>query len=457
MATLFGVNLRNIRSPIVVFASWGDNITPPQQALNWIPDLYDSVKEIQDNEQTIVYFLHEQVGHLGIFVSAGVANREHAEFASALDLIDVLPPGLYEAIIRDTTPDMPGLMGSDDRHVIRFEPRDIADILALGHGRESERPFELVRHVSKMNQAAYDKFVSPMMQMFSSEMSAMTLRNLNPARFDRLLLSDSNPLLKAMKPLAELVRANRQPVSPDNPLHQLEKQADTAICKAWDSYRDARDALYERTFKAIYESPLAAAMTGFKPDMDMAQRAHANNHCAEQEEMMRQRRAEHETWFDHGSPETGFLRLLIFVAAGNGVVDERPFNGIRRVMLESGLDKTVSLQQLKETIKQQTFLVRMDEPRALSSLTNLLTTAAERQRALNLARELLSMSGPISAEKEGRLQRVAEALGLEATAPATFKPSSAEPATGTKPKPKPQANRAAAAFPASDKPARRKK
>ncbi len=31
------VDIRNIRTPIVVFASWGDNITPPQQALNWIP------------------------------------------------------------------------------------------------------------------------------------------------------------------------------------------------------------------------------------------------------------------------------------------------------------------------------------------------------------------------------------------------------------------------------------
>jgi pimeloyl-ACP methyl ester carboxylesterase len=408
------VNLRNIRSPIVVFASWGDNITPPQQALNWIPDLYDNVEEIRDNEQTIVYFLHEQIGHLGIFVSSGVANREHSEFASALDLIDVLPPGLYEAIIRDTTPDMPGLQGGDDRHVIRFEPRDVADILALGDGREGERAFELVRHVSQMNQAMYDKFLSPMMQMFSSEISATALRNLNPARSDRLLFSDSNPVLKALKPLADIVRAQRKPVAPDNPLLELEKQTDAAIRNAWDSYRDARDAMYERTFKAIYESPWLAAMTGFKPDM--AQRSRANNHSEEQEAILRERRAEHETWFDRGSPETGFLRLMIYVASGNGVVDERPFNGIRRLMRERGLDKTVSLQQLKDTIKQQTFLVRMDEQRALSSLASLLTTESARQRALDLARELLSLTGPISVEKEGRLQNVAQALGLKTRA-----------------------------------------
>ena len=91
------IDLRNIRSPIVVFCSQGDNITPPQQALGWILDLYDDVDEIRSYGQTIVYSVHESVGHLGIFVSGGVARKEHGEFASNIDLIDVLPPGLYEA------------------------------------------------------------------------------------------------------------------------------------------------------------------------------------------------------------------------------------------------------------------------------------------------------------------------------------------------------------------------
>ena len=41
------IDLRNIASPILVFCSKGDNITPPQQALGWILDLYDSVDEIR--------------------------------------------------------------------------------------------------------------------------------------------------------------------------------------------------------------------------------------------------------------------------------------------------------------------------------------------------------------------------------------------------------------------------
>jgi poly(3-hydroxyalkanoate) synthetase len=95
------IDLRNIRSPIVVFCSWGDNITLPQQALDWIIDLYDSEQEIVANGQTIVYTIHKTIGHLGIFVSGKVATKEHGELVSCMDLINVMPPGLYEAVITE--------------------------------------------------------------------------------------------------------------------------------------------------------------------------------------------------------------------------------------------------------------------------------------------------------------------------------------------------------------------
>lgn len=86
------IDLRAINSPIVVFCSKGDNITPPQQALDWILDLYDSEDDIRAWGQTIVYTVHDHIGHLGIFVSGQVARKEHDEFAHNIDLIDVLPP-----------------------------------------------------------------------------------------------------------------------------------------------------------------------------------------------------------------------------------------------------------------------------------------------------------------------------------------------------------------------------
>jgi pimeloyl-ACP methyl ester carboxylesterase len=126
------LDLRRIRSPIVVFCSEGDNITPPPQALGWILDLYDSVDDIRSHGQTIVYSVHQKVGHLGIFVSGGVARKEHSEFSSNIDLIDVLPPGLYEARFERKGADTanPDLAAGD--WVMRCEERSLDDIRALG-------------------------------------------------------------------------------------------------------------------------------------------------------------------------------------------------------------------------------------------------------------------------------------------------------------------------------------
>ncbi len=119
-----------MRRPIIVFCSKADNITPPPQALDWILDLYEDVDDIRAHGQTIVYAVHPSIGHLGIFVSGSVAKKEHDEFASNIDLIDVLPPGLYEAVM---VPKDPGqraadLIGGD--YLVRFEARTLDDIRA---------------------------------------------------------------------------------------------------------------------------------------------------------------------------------------------------------------------------------------------------------------------------------------------------------------------------------------
>src|SRR6266446_127289 len=242
----YRIDLRNIRKPIIVFASWGDNITPPQQALNWIPDVYGSVDEIRANEQTIVYCLHESIGHLGIFVSAGVAKRETTELASALDLIETLPPGLYEAVIEDTRPETPGL--------------------ELDDGRDDEQAFEVVKRVSEINQGLYDTFASPLVKSMSNEAAARTLRALNPARLERTLFSDLNPWMHWVKSMAETVGENRRPAAADNPFVRVERQASERIEQSLDAFRDVRDGMYEGVFKAIYGSPWLAAAVGLSAD-----------------------------------------------------------------------------------------------------------------------------------------------------------------------------------------------
>ena len=59
----------------------GDNITPPQQALDWILDLYDNVDEIVANGQTIIYSLHQSIGHLGVTVHIPPPRRRSGRAA----------------------------------------------------------------------------------------------------------------------------------------------------------------------------------------------------------------------------------------------------------------------------------------------------------------------------------------------------------------------------------------
>ena len=77
------INLKNFKDPIIVFASGGDNITPPPQALNWIKKVYGSVDEIKSHGQVIVYMVHQKVGHLGIFVSVRWPERNIAASSGA--------------------------------------------------------------------------------------------------------------------------------------------------------------------------------------------------------------------------------------------------------------------------------------------------------------------------------------------------------------------------------------
>ena len=406
------VDLRNIRTPIVVFASWGDNITPPQQALNWIADLYDSVDEIRLNEQTIVYCLHEKVGHLGIFVSASVAQRETSELAGALELIDTLPPGLYEAVIQDTTPGMPGLEYVQGRYLIQFVPRQIADILALDDGREDEQAFEVVKRVSQTNQALYDRFASPVVSMLANETSAKLLRESNPARVERWWFSDLNPAMAWVQWAADAVRQQRKPVSPDNPLLKAEREVSGRIEQALDQFRDSRDEAVERLFKALYGSPWLAAAVGI--DGQRPPGALTEPTRWEHKELLRLKRQVAEAQFEQGTRVDAWARALLYAGDKARVVDERPYNLMQRMVAEMRPERAPTPAELKAAIKRQAFVLAMDEERAVEALPRLASPSlGERRRGFAAIRTVISARGKPSAYQEERLRRLARVLGLD--------------------------------------------
>ena len=202
------IDLRNITAPIIVFCSWGDDITPPHQALGWVLDLYDSEREIVENGQTIVYTMHQSIGHLGIFVSGKVATKEHGEFVSCMELIDAMPPGLYEAVITEVDDDTVNPDLVQGKYLFRLEARTLDHIRALG-GNDAADDFAVCHgrpRVRDQPGPLPDAFAAPAVRMAVTDQAAEALRATHPNRLRFAMFSDQNPLMQPVKALADSVR-----------------------------------------------------------------------------------------------------------------------------------------------------------------------------------------------------------------------------------------------------------
>jgi pimeloyl-ACP methyl ester carboxylesterase len=238
-------DLREIKSPIILFASMGDNITPPQQAFNWVADIYGSTDEIKSRGQVIVGLLHKEIGHLGIFVSGKVAKKEHTQIVSVLESIEALPPGLYGMHIEESK----GKDGKMNYQVnfIEHQLEDIVERLNL-FKRVDEKPFEAVAELSEFNQRAYELFAQPLVQAMSNDYMARLGRQFHPLRFQRWIFSDLNPWMQWLGPAAKLTREQRKPVGPDHPFRRTERMVSEFVSASLDYYRDVRDAISEAQF-----------------------------------------------------------------------------------------------------------------------------------------------------------------------------------------------------------------
>jgi pimeloyl-ACP methyl ester carboxylesterase len=251
------VNLKAIRSPIVIFSSKGDNITPPQQAINWIADVYSSTAEIKANGQVIVALVQEDVGHLGIFVSGKIAQKEHTEIIEALEYIEMLRPGLYVMELQETSGK------GKEKYLSSFREVRLEDMHEFNRlQRKDEKPFEVVAEVSLLNEKAYSLFGRPIVKSMVNEKTAELSRNLHSLRMQRWLLSDINPIMWPVGVMASKVEADRKPASQDNPFRRLEEMGSEMITAFWNLYRDMRDAGSESAFFQIYGSMIALGASG---------------------------------------------------------------------------------------------------------------------------------------------------------------------------------------------------
>jgi pimeloyl-ACP methyl ester carboxylesterase len=403
------VDLRNIRSPIVVFCSKGDNITPPQQALDWILDLYDDVDDIRSYGQTIVYTIHDKIGHLGIFVAGAVARKEHGEFANNIDLIDTLPPGLYEAVFEPKTDGTAGADLVTGDWVMRCEMRTLDDIRALGgNDAADERRFATAARMSEVNLALYRTFAQPIVRALVSAPLAETLHQMHPLRLQCQIFSNANPFMAPIASLAEEVRKNRRPVAPDNPFIAMQENVSEQIVAALDGWRDFIETVAERTFLTVYGSPALQAAAGIDPADTRPLRKPAKNRLYQ--ELVQKRIAELKSHIALGALREAVARALIYVGLGRGSVDERGFESVRRLRSRYG---DMPLPEFKRLVREQFAMLLIDQQAALAALPSLLPPDAQtRSEAFNVVRQVMAACGEISAEDEKRLSEIGRLFGI---------------------------------------------
>jgi tellurite resistance protein len=392
--------MRNIESPILVFASRGDNITPPQQALNWIPRVYGSVEALRQAGQVIIYIIHENIGHLGIFVSGSVARKEHNEIIGHFDMIDYLPPGLYEMVID-------GDVKTGD-FVARFEERTMDDIAAMGDEIDDEKSFRVVNAVSKWNESLYGIFLRPWVKMWSTDFSGEIFRWMHPLRVQRYMISSMNPFLKPLKSAGSLARTNRKPVAPDNLFLAMEQNFSSYAKDVLNHYRDSRDRYQELLFQMVYDNDFVRALLlpadGSKgrqelPGQDESGAAPVKPLPAPEE----------------GGFAEGLIRGIVAMIRSTPTISRRHYTLALDIAQTHRVLKKVKPNDFKRTLRAQARILENDEDRALKTMAVLIPNEADRLETVGLLRRIALADGVYSEQEKEMLEKISQALKIKKT------------------------------------------
>jgi uncharacterized protein DUF3141 len=422
-------DLRNVTSPIIIFTSMGDNISPPQQSLGWILDLYRNVDDIRASGQTIVYCLNQKVGHLAIFVSSKVAAKEDEEMVRLMDLIDCLPPGLYEMVISPRHAGAQPGTGGPDAWMSRFEARTLDDIRALGRNSEADdRAFAAVARMSELTHSAYRTFWQPAIRAMVAQPAADLARRLHPLRLSYTLFADSNPLMKSVEKLAGEVNAGRRPAAPDNPFLQLQKQVSDQIVTALDAYRDTRDRMVEEIFFTVFGSPMVQGMLGVNtgekvrelpgtpPEKRAAEKAKAAAYAAK---------------LRSGGFDEALVRAVLYVVSAERALDERCAHALyaaRRDLLSLPID------QYKTLVRDQFFVLLLERERAVETLATMVREPDQRAELLKRTSAIIGAGDPPTAAERERIARLEKLLAAPVAKRAALPASTWDPvATETSP------------------------
>jgi len=468
------LDLRAITAPVVVFASWGDNITPPPQALNWIIDTWGDERAIAAAGRTVVYVLHEHVGHLGIFVGADIARKEHDQIVTSMDVINHLPPGLYEMNVQLKDGSTPARWDDLEpgSYTVQFLHRTMDDLRAINpEGREEEQLFATVAQVSEQGLQAYRSGVQPWLKAMQPMLRAWGDAALawHPLRLQRSVFSDDHPAAPWVAQAAEHIRAHRHALPADHPQRSWEAALNTWVESHLNLARDLRDR------QVVQWSRLAFGPLGwgawFPPQPSDETRAQARA----QTQLTDARKAVLATLAEGGF-EQAVCRIVVAGMVSIGAFERRSLR-LARLLAELPLGELprgqargdLSVDEWQARLKAEARIAAVAPVEALSALAQMLPSHADREHALAVAAAVLMIEPTLHNPRSEIIEllipmldlapdgvielarRLTAQVGADKPAPpkATVKPRASRPPRGQPP----AAARAKAAPPDAHRPA----
>jgi hypothetical protein len=108
---------------------------------------------------------------------------------------------------------------------------------------------------------------------------------------------------------------------------------------------------------------------------------------------------------------------MVYVGKYRGAVDERGFEIVRRLRHDPNLAPSVSLAEFKGLVREQFYLLLIDQEAALGAIPKMLPEdAATRQQGFDIVKRILTACGPLDDEDQARLARIARLFGLGSAA-----------------------------------------
>jgi len=324
-----------------------------------------------------------------------------------MDLIDCLPPGLYELVV---TPKVAGEPGADlvnGDFLSRIEARSLDDICAFGrNSEEDDRAFAAVARMSEIGLANYRTYLQPFVKAIANEQLANAIRATHPTRIQYTAFADANPLMKPVAESAEKVRGDRHPVAEDNMFLKFQEQMADSIVAGWNGFRDLRDKAAEQLFFAIFGSPVTQAMFGVGTGVFEPRKPPAKT-PQEREAQVATLAAYRADVLKGGAVEAKF-RALLYVFGADRSFDERSAFAIRTVAPELA---DLPIDEIKSIVRAQAFALLLDREHAVRALATMVRSEDDRRKLVAEVTAIVDAAGTPTPETAQRTKAIADLLG----------------------------------------------